>query len=128
MVVIVVYCVLNLVVQAIIQPRFIGDAVRLSVTVTFLALVFWVWLLGPLGAILAIRLTILAKGLLVDIDPRTRSADALLRRRRPNRSRAPTAHHRGRPGVVATGTFGGGVHPGRPRRRPPVKGAVACPR
>jgi AI-2 transport protein TqsA len=78
-IVIVVYCALNFVVQSLIQPRFIGDAVGLSVTVTFLALVFWAWLLGPLGAILAIPLTLLAKALLVDIDPRARWADALLR-------------------------------------------------
>jgi AI-2 transport protein TqsA len=78
-IVIVVYCGINFVVQSIIQPRFIGDAVGLSVTVTFLALVFWAWLLGPLGAILAIPLTLLAKALLVDIDPRARWADALLR-------------------------------------------------
>jgi predicted PurR-regulated permease PerM len=78
-VVIVVYCVLNFVIQSLIQPRFIGDAVGLSVTVTFLALVFWAWLLGPLGAILAIPLTLLAKALLVDIDPQARWADALLR-------------------------------------------------
>jgi AI-2 transport protein TqsA len=78
-IVIVVYCVLNFVVQSLIQPRFIGDAVGLSVTVTFLALVFWAWLLGPLGAILAIPLTLLAKALLVDIDPQARWADALLR-------------------------------------------------
>jgi predicted PurR-regulated permease PerM len=77
--VIVVYCVLNLIVQSVIQPRFIGDAVGLSVTVTFVALVFWAWLLGPLGAILAIPLTLLCKALLVDIDPRARWADALLR-------------------------------------------------
>jgi predicted PurR-regulated permease PerM len=78
-VVIVVYCVLNFVIQSLIQPRFIGDAVGLSVTVTFLALVFWAWLLGPLGAILAIPLTLLVKALLVDIDPQARWADALLR-------------------------------------------------
>jgi AI-2 transport protein TqsA len=78
-IVIVVYCALNFVVQSLIQPRFIGDAVGLSVTVTFLALVFWAWLLGPLGAILAIPLTLLAKALLVDIDPQARWADALLR-------------------------------------------------
>jgi predicted PurR-regulated permease PerM len=78
-IVIVVYCGINLVVQSVIQPRFIGDAVGLSVTVTFLALVFWAWLLGPLGAILAIPLTLLAKGLLVDVDPRAKWADALLR-------------------------------------------------
>jgi predicted PurR-regulated permease PerM len=78
-IVIVVYCALNFVLQSLIQPRFIGDAVGLSVTVTFVALVFWAWLLGPLGAILAIPLTLLAKALLVDIDPRARWADALLR-------------------------------------------------
>jgi predicted PurR-regulated permease PerM len=78
-IVIVVYCTINFVVQSIVQPRFIGDAVGLSVTVTFLALVFWAWLLGPLGAILAIPLTLLAKALLVDIDPRAKWADALLR-------------------------------------------------
>jgi predicted PurR-regulated permease PerM len=79
LVVIVVYCALNFVVQSIIQPRFIGDAVGLSVTVTFVALVFWAWLLGPLGAILAIPLTLLAKALLVDVDPKARWADAFLR-------------------------------------------------
>lgn len=79
LVVIVVFCGINFVVQSIIQPRFIGDAVGLSVTVTFLALVFWAWLLGPLGAILAIPLTLLAKALLVDLDPKARWADALLR-------------------------------------------------
>src|SRR5215213_8052451 len=77
--VVVVYCVLNFIVQSIIQPRFIGDAVGLSVTVTFVVLFFWAWLLGPLGAILAIPLTLLAKALLVDIDPQAKWADALLR-------------------------------------------------
>ena len=77
--VIVVYIVLNTVIQSVIQPRFIGDAVGLSVTVTFVVLFFWAWLLGPLGAILAIPLTLLCKALLVDIDPQARWADALLR-------------------------------------------------
>ena len=77
--VVVVYCTLNFIVQSIIQPRFIGDAVGLSITVTFVALVFWAWLLGALGAILAIPLTLLCKALLVDIDPQARWADALLR-------------------------------------------------
>jgi AI-2 transport protein TqsA len=79
LVVIVVYCGINFVIQSIIQPRFIGDAVGLSVTITFLVLVFWSWLLGPLGAILAIPLTLLAKAVLVDIDPRAKWAHALLR-------------------------------------------------
>lgn len=79
LIVIVVYSVLNFVVQSIIQPRFVGDAVGLSITITFLSLLFWAWLIGPLGAILAIPLTLLAKALLVDIDPRATWADAFLR-------------------------------------------------
>jgi AI-2 transport protein TqsA len=78
-VVVLIYGVLNFVVQSLIQPRFVGDAVGLSVTVTFLALALWAWLLGPLGAILAIPLTLLGKTLLVDIDPLAGWADALLR-------------------------------------------------
>jgi hypothetical protein len=53
--------------------------VGLSATVTFVTLLFWAWVLGPLGALLAIPLTLLAKALLVDIDPAARWADALLR-------------------------------------------------
>jgi AI-2 transport protein TqsA len=77
--VVVVYCVLNLVIQSLIQPRFIGNSVGLSATVTFVALLFWAWVLGPLGALLAIPLTLLVKALLVDVDPQARWADALLR-------------------------------------------------
>ncbi|OLT21107.1 hypothetical protein BJF78_08560 [Pseudonocardia sp. CNS-139] len=77
--VIVVYCVLNFVIQSLVQPRFVGDAVGLSVTITFISLVFWTWMLGPLGAILAVPLTLLAKALLVDLDPRAAWVDALVR-------------------------------------------------
>ncbi|HEX9335553.1 MAG TPA: AI-2E family transporter, partial [Pseudonocardiaceae bacterium] len=68
--VVLLYGVLNFVVQSLIQPRFVGNAVGLSTTATFVSLVLWSWILGPLGAILAIPLTLLAKALLVDSDPR----------------------------------------------------------
>jgi AI-2 transport protein TqsA len=77
--VIIVYGVLNFVLQSLVQPRYIGNAVDLSTTMTFLSLAFWAWLLGPLGAILAIPLTLLAKALLVDVEPRVKWAEALLR-------------------------------------------------
>ncbi|WP_280232912.1 AI-2E family transporter [Nocardia cyriacigeorgica] len=76
--VIVVYCVINFVIQSIIQPKFVGDAVGLSVTVTFLSLVIWTWILGALGALLAIPLTLLVKALLLDIDPSSRWANVLI--------------------------------------------------
>jgi predicted PurR-regulated permease PerM len=76
--VIVVYSVINFVIQSIIQPKYQGDALGLSTTLTFLSLVFWAWVLGPIGAILALPMTILAKALLVDADPRSRWLSPML--------------------------------------------------
>jgi AI-2 transport protein TqsA len=94
-VIVVVYSLLNFVVQTLIQPRFVGDSVGLSTTVTFVALLFWGWVLGALGALLAIPLTLLVKALLVDVDPRGHWLDALLREepRAPRTERARRRMH-----------------------------------
>jgi AI-2 transport protein TqsA len=78
-----VYVVINSVIQSIIQPKYIGDAVDLSLTLTFLSLVFWAWVLGPVGAIPAIPLTLLVKALLVDVDPNSAWIDTLLTSSKP---------------------------------------------
>jgi AI-2 transport protein TqsA len=93
--IVVVYSLLNFVVQTLIQPRFVGDSVGLSMTVTFIALLFWGWVLGALGALLAIPLTLLVKALLVDVDPRGHWLDALLREepRAPRTNRARRRMH-----------------------------------
>ncbi|WP_395658147.1 AI-2E family transporter [Nocardioides sp.] len=70
--VIAVYCVLNVIIQSVIQPKVVGDTVGLSTTLSFFSLVFWTWVVGPLGAILAIPLTLFGKALLVDSDPTAR--------------------------------------------------------
>ena len=67
--VVVIYCGLNFVIQSVLQPKFVGDAVGLTTTVSFLSLIVWTYILGPLGAILAIPASLLVKGMLVDIDP-----------------------------------------------------------
>ena len=72
LIVIVAYTVINFVIQSVIQPKYVGDAVNISLTLTFLSLVFWSFVIGPLGAVLAIPLTLLAKALLLDVDPNTR--------------------------------------------------------
>ena len=72
------FAVINVVLQTFVQPRFVGEAVGLSITITFLSVVFWGWVLGTLGALLAIPLTLLVKALLVDIDPRARWIGAFL--------------------------------------------------
>jgi predicted PurR-regulated permease PerM len=81
--VIVAYSVINVIIQSVIQPKLVGDAVGLSASVTFISLVVWAWVLGPLGAVLAIPLTLLAKALLVDVDPHTRWIDGLIGDRGP---------------------------------------------
>jgi AI-2 transport protein TqsA len=64
--VIAVYTAINVIVQTIIQPRFTGDAVGISATVAFASLIFWAYLLGPLGALLAIPATLFLKSVLLD--------------------------------------------------------------
>ncbi|RZU64540.1 putative PurR-regulated permease PerM [Microterricola gilva] len=68
-IVIVVYGIINGVVQSIIQPRVIGKAVSLSQTITFFSVLFWAVVIGPIGAILAIPLTLLVRLILVDSNP-----------------------------------------------------------
>jgi AI-2 transport protein TqsA len=68
--VLVVYSVLNVVIQSIIQPKIVGDTVGLSATLTMISLVFWAYTLGAVGALLAVPLTLFAKALLVDADAR----------------------------------------------------------
>lgn len=76
--VIIAYAVINVVVQSIIQPKFTGDAVGLTPTTTFISLLFWAIVVGPLGTILAVPLTLFAKAILVDASPQTRWLDAFL--------------------------------------------------
>jgi predicted PurR-regulated permease PerM len=64
--VIIVFTVINVVVQTIIQPRFTGDAVGISAFVAFVSLIFWASILGTLGALLAIPATLFIKSLLLD--------------------------------------------------------------
>jgi len=67
--VIVVYALINGVVQTLVQPRIVGNAVALSQTITFVSVLVWATIVGPVGAILAIPLTLMVRALLVDSDP-----------------------------------------------------------
>ncbi|QBE48924.1 AI-2E family transporter [Leucobacter triazinivorans] len=74
LVVIVGYCIINVVLQSFVQPRFVSRAVRLNLTITFLSVVFWVVVLGPMGAILAVPMTLLARTLILDASEESRFA------------------------------------------------------
>lgn len=67
--VVVAYSVINVAIQTVLQPKIVGDAVGLSTTLTMLSLVFWASVLGVIGALMAVPLTLLVKALVVDADP-----------------------------------------------------------
>ena len=76
--VLVVYSVLNVTIQTFIQPRYVGNTVGLSAEITFMSLVVWAFLLGPLGALLAVPMTLLLRAVFLDSDPRAAWAAPLI--------------------------------------------------
>jgi predicted PurR-regulated permease PerM len=57
----IVYLVINSLVGNVIEPRLLGRSLGLSSFVVFVSLVFWGWLLGPVGMFLSVPLTITLK-------------------------------------------------------------------
>lgn len=70
--VVAIYCVVNVVLQVLVQPKFVSDAVSLSLTLSFFSVIFWTFVIGPLGAILSIPLTLLVRALVLEGDPSAR--------------------------------------------------------
>ncbi len=68
--VILAYSLLNVTIQTFIQPRIVGNSVGLSAEITFMSLVVWTFLLGALGALLAVPMTLLVRAVFIDADTR----------------------------------------------------------
>ena len=75
--VVVLYVIVNVVIGSIVEPRVMGKGLGLSTLVVFLSLLFWGWLLGIVGMLLSIPLTIMAK-IVLDANDDTKWISVLL--------------------------------------------------
>jgi predicted PurR-regulated permease PerM len=85
LIVMVGYLVINLTVSNLLEPRFMGKGVGLSTAVVFLSLIVWAWILGPVGMLLSVPLTITLK-MALQSSEKTRWIGVLLGPARPEMS------------------------------------------
>lgn len=89
--VIVLYAAANMI-QTLVQPIFVGVHVGIGFTLTFVSVIVWAAILGPLGALLAVPMTLLVRMVLIDSDPNgdwaARLTGNLMQKRKPKGSAA----------------------------------------
>jgi len=71
------YLVVNTVIGSLLEPRIMGRGLGIATLAVFLSLLFWSWVLGTVGAFLAVPLT-LALMIALEASPQTRPLAILL--------------------------------------------------
>jgi predicted PurR-regulated permease PerM len=65
-------------VQNFLQPKMMGSGLNLSPLVVVISLFFWAWVLGPIGALLAVPMTIIVKEIFLEGFDDTRGLAGLM--------------------------------------------------
>ncbi len=63
------YMVVNLVVDQLVFPQFVGHQMTLNPFLIFLSIVFWIWIWGPFGSLLAVPSLLIVQSVLANIIP-----------------------------------------------------------
>lgn len=72
------FIVINTITDNIIYPRIMGKELNLTPLVVILSIFFWSWVLGPLGAILAVPIMLMIKQLILESSDESRWLAALM--------------------------------------------------
>jgi predicted PurR-regulated permease PerM len=64
--------------ENIVKPKLMGEGLDLAPSVVFLSLIFWTAILGPMGAILALPMTMAVKQLILEADEQNHWVAALI--------------------------------------------------
>ena len=65
------YAIIVFIGDNIVKPKFMKRGMDISILVVILSLIFWSWVLGPVGAILGVTLTLTVKNLVLQSSERT---------------------------------------------------------
>ena len=84
--VVILYVTINVGIGSVLEPRFMGRTLGLSPLVVLVSLLAWGWVFGPVGMLLSIPLTMVAK-LALEANPQTRWIGILMS------DRARQGHH-----------------------------------
>ena len=60
---------MNQIIGNILEPRFMGSGFGVSPAVVMISVLFWGWVLGPVGMLFAVPLTMAVRGTLVSRRP-----------------------------------------------------------
>jgi predicted PurR-regulated permease PerM len=59
------FFIINFITENFVKPKFLKDSLNISLFLIFFSVIFWSWVLGFAGAILAVPLTIILKDVLI---------------------------------------------------------------